>query len=98
MVDSDLDKGQRRPARRDPKTAHDWRLPSGPAGERAIDKFEGQLEYARDELSTNLLRTASRLGCSHYFFDAPDDPLSAIFTVYDEKIDRAVNDLKRALR
>jgi hypothetical protein len=28
MVDSDLDKGQRRPARRDPKTVHDWSQPS----------------------------------------------------------------------
>jgi hypothetical protein len=28
MVDSDLDKGQRRPAERDPKTVHDWSQPS----------------------------------------------------------------------
>jgi hypothetical protein len=96
MIDPDL-KSLRRTVRRDPKTVHDWRLPAGPAGERVIDNFEWQLEHARDGLVTDLHRAAKRLGCSHYS-DAPDDPLSAIFTVYDEQIDRAVSALKRALR
>lgn len=90
--------GRPRTARRDPKTAHDWRLPAGSAAKRAIDNIEWQLEYARDELVDDLHRTASRLGCLHICFGAPGDPLSPIFTVYDEKIDRAVNDLRRALR
>ncbi|MFZ0605978.1 MAG: hypothetical protein WAN05_32290 [Roseiarcus sp.] len=96
MIDPDL-KSPRRTVRRGPKTVHDWSLPAAPVAERAIAKLEDQLEYARDELVTDFHRAASRLGCSHYF-DAPDDPLSAIFTVYDEKIDRAVSALKRALR
>ena len=96
MIDPDL-KNLRRTARRDPKSAHNWRLPAGPVAERVIDNLEWQLEYARDELVTDLHRAAKGLGCSHYS-DAPDDPLSAIFTVYDEKIDRAVSALKRALR
>jgi hypothetical protein len=99
--DPDLE-GRRLPARRkvrrDPKTVHDWRLPAGPVAKRVIDNLEWQLEYARDELVDDLHRTASRLGCSHYCFGAPGDPLSAIFSIYDEKIDRAVSDLRQALR
>ena len=62
-----------------------------------IDNLEEQLEDARDELVNDFHHATKRLGCSH-FWDAPDDPLSAILTVYDEKIDRAVSALKRALR
>ena len=89
--------GPRRTARRDPKTAHNWRLPAGPAAERVIDNLEGQLEDARDELVNDLHRAASG-SAARILLGAPGDPLSAIFTVYDEKIDRAVSDLRRALR
>lgn len=53
MIDPHL-KGARHPVRRDPKTVHDWRLPAAPVAERAIDNLEWQLEYARDELVTDL--------------------------------------------
>jgi hypothetical protein len=89
--------GRPRTTRRDPKTAHNWRLPAGSVAERVIDNLEGQLEDARDELVNDFHRAAHRRGCSH-FVGAPGDPLSAMFTVYDEKIDRAVSDLRRALR
>ena len=97
MVDFDLDKGPRRPAKRAPKTVHNWRLPAGSLTGRVIDNLAWQLEAARDDLVDDFHRAAKRRGCSH-FVDAPGDPLSAMFTVYDQKIDRAMIALKRALR
>ena len=95
----ELREGRPRTARRDPKSAHNWRLPAGPVAERVIDNLEWRLEDARDELVNDFHHATKRLSCSHFWvWNAPDDPLSAIFTAYDEKIDRAVSALKRALR
>ena len=97
MVDSDLDKGPRRPAKRAPKTVHNWRLPAGSLAERGSTTLRGSSKHARDDLVDDFHRAAKRRGCSH-FLGAPGDPLSAMFTVYDQKIDRAMIALKRALR
>jgi hypothetical protein len=84
------------PARKDKRVHHDWRQPAAGGAERAIDKLEDQLENAEDELATDIGRSASRLGCSH-FFDAPDDPLSVAFVAYNDKIKQATRALRRAL-
>ena len=87
-----------RPVRRDPKITHDWRpKPTPRAADRAINEVGWALETARDELVRDLYAEAKCLGLTQ-LWDAPSDPLSKVFTVYDRKIDRALETLERALR
>jgi hypothetical protein len=86
-----------RPGKKERRVHHDWRQPAAHATERTIDTLEWQLETARDELVADLRRAAKRLGCSHYS-DAPDDPLSTVFSAYDVKVEQAMFAFRRALR
>jgi hypothetical protein len=90
--DPDLDP-PRLPGKKDKRVHHDWRRPS----DAAINKLEWQLETARDQLVKDLHHTNRRLGCSHYF-DAPDDPLSIVFSAFDDKIEQALCAFRRAIR
>jgi hypothetical protein len=87
----------RLPVKKDRRVEHDWRQPATRVAERAIDGLEWQLERARDELATDLHRTAKQLGCLDHFTDAPGDPLSRIFSAYDVKIEQATRAFRRAL-
>jgi hypothetical protein len=92
----------RRP-KKDRPVSHDWRPqptrrePTPRAADLAVNALGWALETARDELLTDLHHEAKRLGLTQ-LWDAPSDPLSKVFIVYDKKIDRALETLERALR
>ena len=83
----------RLPGKTDKRVRHDWRRQP----DASIDQFEWRLETARNELVADLHRTAKRLGCAHYS-GAPDDPLSVVFSAFDDKIDQALSAFRRTLR
>ena len=92
----------RRP-KRDQPVVHDWRPrptrrePTPRAADLAVKALGWALDAARDELGIDLYREAKHLGLTQ-FWDAPTEPLNKAFVAYDEKIDRALEALERALR